>query len=50
MRSVSDIGATAPISALTSASSFGSDQGRKIDEFDLRFVGLDVTRRACQSE
>lgn len=33
MRSVSDNGATAPISALTNAFSLGSNRGRRTDDF-----------------
>lgn len=40
MPCVSDNGANAPISALTSASSLGQDRGRKTDDFGSRFVGF----------
>ena len=42
MRSVSDNGATAPISALTSAFSFFSSRGQSTDESERNFV---ATRR-----
>jgi hypothetical protein len=38
MRSVSDIGATAPISALTNAFSIGLDRRHKTDDFGPRIV------------
>ena len=38
MPCVSDTGATAPISALTSASSLSLNRGRKTDDFGFRFV------------
>jgi hypothetical protein len=40
MRSVSDNGATAPISALTYAFSIGSDRGLQTDDFGLRITAL----------
>jgi hypothetical protein len=46
MRSVSDIGATAPISALTYALSIGSDRGRSTDDFSPRIT----VRRAGMEE
>jgi hypothetical protein len=38
MRSVSDNGATAPISALTNAFSIGLDRGHQTDEFEARII------------
>jgi len=38
MRSVSDTGATAPISALTYAFSLGSDRGFKADDSESRII------------
>lgn len=38
MRSVSDNGATAPISALTYAFSIGSDRGLKADDSEARII------------
>jgi hypothetical protein len=38
MRSVSDNGATAPISALTNALSIGLDRGHKTDDFEARII------------
>jgi len=38
MRSVSDNGATAPISALTYAFSIGSDRGFNADDFEARII------------
>lgn len=38
MRSVSDNGATAPISALTNAFSLGSNRGHRTDDFGPRII------------
>ena len=38
MRSVSDNGATAPISALTYAFSIGLDRGHETDDFEARII------------
>ena len=38
MRSVSDNGATAPISALTNALSLGSNRGHRTDDFEARII------------
>lgn len=45
MRSVSDNGATAPISALTYAFSIGSDQGFKADDSEARIIADLVKQR-----
>jgi hypothetical protein len=50
MRSVSDNGATAPISALTYAFSIGLDRGLETDDFEAQIIETAVTacRRAPQ--
>ena len=45
MRSVSDNGATAPISALTYAFSIGSDRGFKADDSEARIIAGRAKRR-----
>ena len=45
MRSVSDNGATAPISALTYAFSIGSDRGIKADDSEARIISGRAKRR-----
>lgn len=45
MRSVSDNGATAPISALTYAFSIGSDRGFKADDSEARIIAGQAKRR-----
>lgn len=46
MRSVSDNGATAPISALTYAFSIGLDRGHETDDFEARIIETPAT--ACR--
>lgn len=51
MRSVSDNGATAPISALTYAFSIGSDRGFKADDSEARIIADYAKANApCQSD
>jgi len=49
MRSVSDNGATAPISALTSAFSFFSNHDHSIDEYERSFIAGNEVELLCQT-